>query len=239
MSDITEVSYPGGGIPVHRHRWSEAADGLLAVAVVILAFGVVSALSLGRRQAAAGSEANCRTVAALRVVVLDNLNRLTAPRQLAPTARPEQVAFQEAQNADAARTRAESIERLRAVECGSFGDTSPKSIQVLPEPEPPVVVGPAGDVGPAGLTGPIGAPGADGAIGADGADGAPGPIGSPGPDGASGPIGSAGPLGAAGPPGPVGPPGPTPITVPPPTTTLPPPPPAGPPCGGVLEPPCP
>lgn len=222
----------------------QASPGLvayvaLAVAVAVAIAGSVVAVQTSRRQAAAASEANCRTVDATTRGLVDVLGRLTAPRVLGPGATSEEVAAQDQANAAAAAYRAEQIARLQAVRCDELGDTTnPESIPVPDAPSPPVVVG---ERGSAGLTGPQGIPGRDGAdgqsiVGPPGRDGAPGTVGGQGKDGDDGltvigpqgvpglsVVGPPGEPGAPGPPGPQGEPGePAPTTTTPPTTAPPP-----------------
>ncbi len=216
LADITDADYPGGGVPVHQHHPGMVAYLLLVVAVILALVAAGVALVRNQAQATAGSKANCETVAALRSVTVDILNRLTAPRSLGPDAPPAQVMAQERQNADANDYRARELDRLRALRCGSFGDSRPEALPVAPVAPPPTIVGPTGASGPAGLNGPPGppgVPGADGKNGADGREGAAGRAGMDGRDGLTGPAGPTGPAGADGSggiigvPGPVGPPG--------------------------------
>ena len=178
------------------------------------------------QRARAAVEANCQTSDATNRVVVGIIGELTAPRILAPTATPEQVAANEQANVKAAENREAKIAMLRTLRCDKLGDTTdPEPIPVAAEPPPAVVIGPDGEVGPTGLTGLVGPPGK---TGVPGVAGQPGPVGPPGGVGVAGEAGKAGRDGAdgrtvVGPPGPAGPPGaPAPTTTAPPPTTAPP-----------------
>lgn len=199
----------------------------LAAFTALAIVGSIIAVQVSRSRAGAAAEVNCRTGDASTAVLVDVLGRLTAPRDLGPSATPEQMAAQEAVNAEGAAYRAEQIERLRAVRCDELGDTStPEVIPVPPEAPPATIVGPAGDRGAAGITGVAGSPGRDGQDGA--ASQVPGPPGPasqvPGPQGDPGRtvVGPKGDPGASVV-GPKGDPGECQCT--PPTTPPPPPPP--------------
>lgn len=211
LADITDADYPGGGVPVHQHHPGMAAYLVLVVAVLLALIAAGIALVLNRDASVAGGKANCETVASLRSVTVDILNRLTAPRSLGPDADPAQVVAQDRQNADATAYRAKELDRLRALRCGSFGDSSPEAVPVTPEAPPPTVIGATGGTGAAGINGPPGPPGNDGVDGKDGASivGPRGAPGEPGPQGGVGPQGDPGDsiVGPQGPPGPKGDPG--------------------------------
>lgn len=134
------------------------------------------------------SAANCRTAGTVRAGLVDLLNRLTAPRVLGRDATPEQVAFQEVENAQAAAYRAERIAKLQALACGPLADDGkvvPLLVRMPPTPTPGVP-GLSGERGAAGLTGPMGPPGPAGKDGRDGRDGKDGRDGEPGPQGPPG-----------------------------------------------------
>lgn len=191
---------------------------LLVVAVIVEAAGIVSIVNHDSKHSRRQAQSLCAVSRSARSVLIDVVNRLTAPRTLGADATPEQQRFQADLNADAAAYRAGVFERMRTLDCDRLKSRS----GAVPEPHPipappPPAQGPpglAGERGPAGLTGPAGPEGPAGRDGRDGRDGAPGP---------RGPKGDPGDPGPPGPPGPQGPPGPTPTTTsttqPPPTTT--------------------
>lgn len=188
----------------------------------------------GKGNQLAISVANCRVSEANRVVLVDILDRLTAPRKLGPGATAEQIAYQDRQNAEAMAYRNQVIDKLKALRCGTIArDGQAIPVEVPPPPvAPPGAVGPAGEVGPAGLTGPPGIPGPEGSPGPPGTPGLRGEMGLPGERGEPGPAGPEGPQGPAGEPGPPGLPGIIPppqaiLPVPEPSPTQPPTPPPG------------
>jgi hypothetical protein len=226
-------------IPEHKHHPGMIAYLLLAACLCLAVVGAFGAQLVTKRQARESGEANCLRAKADRSLTIDILNRLTAPRILGEGATPEQVATQDAQNAEAAEYRKDRLSKLRALDCGELGRGNVEALIVPPPPLPrPGVPGPAGEQGPSGITGPAGppgppgTPGEQGPAGARGEQGVPGEAGAPGEKGDkgvpgdSGPAGETGPQGPAGPTGPQGPEGPpgpeatTTTTIPPePTTT--------------------
>ncbi len=214
----------------------------LAIFTALSILGSIIAIQVAKDQASDAVTANCESSDASNRVLAQVIGELTAPRVLAPTATPEEVAFQEEANRIAAENREEKLAELMTSDCDDLGDISDPQPIPIPEIEPPpVVIGPNGEIGPAGLTGlvgPAGAAGADGVQGppgpagaqgtpgSDGADGPPGPQGTSGSDGLDGSNGFDGTNGTDGAPGPVGPVGPQgPQGEPAPTTIMPPPPP--------------
>jgi Collagen triple helix repeat (20 copies) len=175
------------------------------------------------------NEANCQVSRVARDALVDLVNRLTAPRTLAPGASANDVVAQDKQNQEASEYREAVLESLRGLPCESLGKTPVPTPIVIPAP-PESIAGPEGEQGPSGLTGPPGPSGEDGAPGADGQDGATGPVGpqgdagskgapgDPGPKGEKGEQGEQGPPGPEGPQGPQGEPAPTTTTTT--TTTL-------------------
>lgn len=193
-------------------------------------------------------KAACKQQQADRVVIMDMLNLLTAPRTLADNASPEQVAFQDEQNQEAQVLRKQELTKLHSLNCDKFTASAPepKPVRVAPLPATGATglsgeqgpqgltgpVGPVGDEGPQGIAGPPGADGRNGLNGIDGRDGRDGATGETGATGAKGDKGDKGDVGETGPPGepgPQGPPGPqgepasTTTTEPPTTTTTAPP----------------
>ena len=147
-------------------------------------------------------------------IELDILNRLTAPRILAPGSPDRAVADQEFKNEENRKFREEEEDKLRARKCSDI------LAGKLPEPEPVLVPPPEIVQAPSGERGSVGLTGAQGAQGPVGPPGSPvpGPQGPPGPTGSTGPPGPRGPEGEQGPPGgllvPQPEPSPSPPTVP-------------------------
>jgi hypothetical protein len=141
-----------------------------------------------RTSASQGCEAD-RSKTELSLAIL---NRLTAPRTLAPGSPPDAVARQEVLNEESRKFRDEQIAMLRSRDCEKLAKgeyPAPAPVQI--PPPPPLVIAPSGEQGPAGLTG---AQGAQGVPGKDGAS----IVGSPGERGPEGPQGPAGPPGKDG-----------------------------------------
>lgn len=219
-------------IPHHSHHPGMAAYLLLVASLCLAIAGGFTYTVVTKRQAREAAEANCVRAREDRALTIDILNRLTAPRLLGQGATPEQVAAQEAQNAEAEQYRKDRIAKLRALDCGELGQGKVEALVVPPPPSPRSgTPGAAGEQGAAGLTGAAGPPGPPGAAGPSGP---PGPQGEPGPPGPPGGLGPRGETGSPGPPGPPGPEGPKgdpaplppvpPEPVPIPTTTTAPPP---------------
>lgn len=124
-------------------------------------------------------------------IELDILNRLTAPRILAPGSPDRAVMDQEFKNEENRRFREREENKLRARKCSDI------LAGKLPEPEPVLVPPPEIVQAPSGERGAVGLTGAQGAQGPVGPPGSP----VPGPQGPPGPPGPRGPQGEQGPPG--------------------------------------
>lgn len=198
--------------------WKQVAAAIAIGLVVVLGvIGFLSNRSAQKLRVAAqerarlerelrmSSSQGCEADRSKTDLALAMLNRLTAPRILAPGSSPEAVAHQEELNVESRRFRDEQIARLRSRDCEKLAKgeyPAPAPVQV-PDP-PPLVTAPSGEQGPAGLTG------AQGAQGVPGERGPMGLAGPPGADGARGPQGPPGPVGQDGRPGILLPPRPEP-----------------------------
>lgn len=187
-----------------RPRPTYAAFMVLAIvtALALLAGGFATV------QANKSAEVTCQVTRRTRAVMVDVVNRLTAPRVLPEGASPEQVEVQAAQNEAAEQYREDAFARLQDLPCKELGGLTtpePQPIRVPPQflggQGAPGLTGPPGPMGPDGPSGPGGPSGQDGR---DGRDGLRGPHGDPGPQGPQGPPG---PEGQRGPPGEKGDPG--------------------------------
>jgi hypothetical protein len=190
--------------PIFRRSPGYVAFALLAVLTAALGAGVFVNARNQARQNAERAVANCRVQSSTQEVLLDVLNRLTAPRVLGNGVTPAQVEHQDRLNAEAAAYRAARVADLEAIACAKLSSGEPEAVEVAAPPPPPSgAPGITGERGPMGLTGPAGP------AGIPGEDGAPGPRGDSGPQGETGPSGPQGSPGEQGPPGPPGPQGET------------------------------
>jgi collagen triple helix repeat protein len=186
--------------------WKQVAVAIAIGLVVVLAvIGFLSNRSAQKLQHAAqererlerelrlSASQGCEADLSKTQLLLAILNRLTAPRILAPGSPLEAVARQEVSNEESRRFRDEQIAKLRSRDCEKLAKGEyPTPLPVQVPPPPPLVTSPSGEQGPVGLTGAQGAqgvPGKDGRPGTDGVDGrdgAPGKDGEPGKDGRDG-----------------------------------------------------